>query len=51
MYMRSRLLGWELFIETVPSSRNFLDWHLSLSENHLWLGHLHVVFNRITAVQ
>lgn len=40
------IFKWEAFIETVAESQKFLDWDLSPCENHIWLGHVHVVFNR-----
>ena len=41
-----RVYKWEFFGETVPLGKKLLDWHISPSEKHLWVGTLHLVFNR-----
>lgn len=48
MYVRA--LGWELFAETVPLSKKLLDWDISPSEKHVWVGSIHIVFNRTEGV-
>lgn len=39
--------GWEFFGEIIPRTKKFLDWHFSQCENQLWIGSIHVVFNRV----
>lgn len=44
MYLR--FLKWEFHIEIVAYGQKFLDWYIAPCDNHVWIGRIHVVFNR-----
>lgn len=45
MYLK--LLRWELFTETIPQTKKFIDWDFSSDDKHVWVGRWHIVFNTI----
>lgn len=40
------IYSWEGWFELVDKEKKFLDWDFCKGENHIWVGKIHIVFNK-----